>query len=63
VVGPRASATDIEWRSVAGPPQRGRILSSEATSFEKVQGSLWQAWLSDGVARASWPRRPRLGRL
>jgi hypothetical protein len=63
VAGPRASAVDSEQRAVAGPPWRGRVQPSEATSYGWVRGSLWQAWLDDGVVGASWPRRPRLGRL
>jgi hypothetical protein len=55
----RTPVVGSEWRAVAGPPRCGRVQSSEATSFGRVQGSLWRAWLGAG---ASSPWRPRLGR-
>jgi hypothetical protein len=48
VAGPHAPMVGNEWRSVAGPPRRGRVQWSEATSFGKVQGSLWELGLVRG---------------
>jgi hypothetical protein len=57
VTGPHIVAVDRERLAVAGLLRCGRVNSSEATSYGRVRGSLWCAWLGYGVVRVACPRR------